>query len=757
MKTYNSMYVGLCVNNNDPEERGRVQVFVPHIMPGLSENWNGKDIEITCVGDNMLNGLDSETLDKLKKILPWAEAASPILCGSSPGMVVRDENGKAVLNQSPVADGTAYGAVTPNVAEAQQSSINQNRKDLLTNAAKYAGSGALGDKVRNGFTAEAAGERLGSQGACARGTFAVLGALTNNSSFQKGSVGGNASDFTANGSFFRSPNNPITKSGLYNQGQNIGNSTSFTPQIGDVVAKGTHIQVYDGTKWVSDFTQSGIGGVGNDGVLYRMNEAGLQSVKNASPNLYNDALNKGQTPKEIKALTTTDSSGRAAACEAGPQATSNPLENSKLPDSAAAAVPQSTTLSNNINNNGKQVNPLSFRDDIYNYILSTNPSFLRNLPKGASELGMLQQGVNGVTREQSARSVADAIAKMGALESGFSISSSNTKDAGGSYGILQFSAAHANQFYGNQAGIKITPELLNTDPGLGGRAAVGMLQFLSEKGKSAYNGPGQKGMGGIFAARTIDLLAANKNLTLEQSLATGKEIKDYANLTKIGGPNSGYTNTAETINATALRANLVMHPDKGGRTPIINVNNMPKGLFTYPAVGAMLWVFFREGNPLFPVYFAASYSRDEWRGAYGNASPASGNPGEDNPPGVVTQCTILNTGAGGIKTEQVIDQNNVVNNKQTFSIYGPGTNQIHFTEGAAYFYFRDYLRHQVEGPLYESVLGNHESWIQGDSNSVFLGAKKVITGTITKESLEAAQELQTLLNEIQKPLSKPVK
>lgn len=89
MKTYFGNHVGIVIDNNDPEHRGRVQVFVPHIMPTLYEDWNkkGEDIRIKCVADNVPEGLTSEIVEKLKKILPWAEAASPIIGQSSPGGV----------------------------------------------------------------------------------------------------------------------------------------------------------------------------------------------------------------------------------------------------------------------------------------------------------------------------------------------------------------------------------------------------------------------------------------------------------------------------------------------------------------------------------------------------------------------------------------------------------------------------------------------------------------------------------------------
>ena len=53
------MYLGICINNNDPEKRGRVQIFIPHIMPTLYKGWNEdkQDINISCVGDNLPDGL----------------------------------------------------------------------------------------------------------------------------------------------------------------------------------------------------------------------------------------------------------------------------------------------------------------------------------------------------------------------------------------------------------------------------------------------------------------------------------------------------------------------------------------------------------------------------------------------------------------------------------------------------------------------------------------------------------------------------
>ncbi len=87
MEKYYGNHLGICVNNIDPENRGRVQVFVPHIMPALYEGWNelGEDIKLECVGNNLPNGLSSKVVEKLTKILPWCEAAMPVIGNSVAG------------------------------------------------------------------------------------------------------------------------------------------------------------------------------------------------------------------------------------------------------------------------------------------------------------------------------------------------------------------------------------------------------------------------------------------------------------------------------------------------------------------------------------------------------------------------------------------------------------------------------------------------------------------------------------------------
>jgi hypothetical protein len=45
-------------------------------------------------------------------------------------------------------------------------------------------------------------------------------------------------------------------------------------------------------------------------------------------------------------------------------------------------------------------------------------------------------------------------------------------------------------------------------------------------------------------------------------------------------------------------------------------SNRAKGSFSVPAVGSHVWVFFREGNPIKPVYFATTFGDIDWNGIF---------------------------------------------------------------------------------------------------------------------------------------------
>lgn len=81
----NGFYVGLVIQNDDPEHAGRVKILVPNVNATLNE-WHITDTPI----DILFNFTDVDTnpelnavLNRLKIILPWASGALPIFGGSS--------------------------------------------------------------------------------------------------------------------------------------------------------------------------------------------------------------------------------------------------------------------------------------------------------------------------------------------------------------------------------------------------------------------------------------------------------------------------------------------------------------------------------------------------------------------------------------------------------------------------------------------------------------------------------------------------
>lgn len=80
------MYLGIVVQTNDPEYRGRVKIFVPHVNVSVYKKWNEvkKDKHFRFVGVNIDSDL-TDILPDLKNILPWAECAAPLAGESSSG------------------------------------------------------------------------------------------------------------------------------------------------------------------------------------------------------------------------------------------------------------------------------------------------------------------------------------------------------------------------------------------------------------------------------------------------------------------------------------------------------------------------------------------------------------------------------------------------------------------------------------------------------------------------------------------------
>lgn len=93
-------HLGIVINKKDPEERKRVQVFIPHLNNTLFDLWNKVDDKsIENISFKDVNSLGSTIIERLKQSLPWAEAAMPLFGGGT-SATSNTATGKTDVNNS---------------------------------------------------------------------------------------------------------------------------------------------------------------------------------------------------------------------------------------------------------------------------------------------------------------------------------------------------------------------------------------------------------------------------------------------------------------------------------------------------------------------------------------------------------------------------------------------------------------------------------------------------------------------------------
>jgi hypothetical protein len=761
------MYLGICINNNDPEKRGRVQIFIPHIMPALYKEWNeaGKDIEITCVGDNMPQGLSGEMIHKLTLILPWAEAASPIIGSSAPGTLMGAVMGAAeavgqAAGKAAAAVGSAAKAVVSQVYEqspAAEPVDVSSMQDLFKEAGKYNSRGVNADKLA----------RTGSKdGLCGIGSRSILGAMTGDKYFA-GGLGSDRMSYASSLALGQG-NNYLSKSGYFNPptqmpSSYMGDKSQW--QVGDTIVSGGgggegkgHIQVWTGTAWVSDHTQSRLydrnkNGAYNNFTLYRANEKGAARMQER---LGGAATKPG--PKEATSL-----SGEVAA--ASPHQSPNPLGTDvKANDYGNIANPNVTlgppgtgapsgTLTGKSTIDTSNMSPAfkSQYDRVYNSLEGSK--FIGTVPKDGATYG-----IKTGSREEWAH----FFTRNASVESGFNPNTS--ADINGlkkgpltSFGLYQMGST---QFKRHGGGDIYNPND-NTKAYLNYAESMYFGNTYKSGGQNVIaakkEGGGWYGLAaGYGPLRRIS--TGNPNTNEKQLLAENmsKSEQQKGNYTGSVAASQPITPSGvEEMGQSSKPVSMVQNVDSHGATVTQNINNMAKGVFSFPAAGSMLWVFFRDGNPQFPVYFAASYSQSEWSSVYRLGSDGPGYRPVASPDNPVTSTGgVMNlNGVGGIRWEDTNNPENRLQDQKSIMFFGEDGSNIFMGKGYNQYFSKFDRRDQVEGDRWETTLGNKEEWTQADKNVVVMGDLYVKIGNVSQPAVDAVMRIQEIIGEIQKPLS----
>ena len=128
--SYNSVYLGMVIQNNDPERRGRVKVFIPHLSSTLYDEWNetfkeGEDKQFVFPDKETNPDLD-KILSYLKESLPWAEMMLPSFGGSASGRY------NAYKSKGSTSDSNYW--LDDNIEEGHRPSNNYTRDNKVSDA-----------------------------------------------------------------------------------------------------------------------------------------------------------------------------------------------------------------------------------------------------------------------------------------------------------------------------------------------------------------------------------------------------------------------------------------------------------------------------------------------------------------------------------------------------------------------------------------------------------------------------------------------
>jgi lysozyme len=724
MKKYYGNYLGLVVTDgkDDPEQRGRVQIFIPSIMPALYDGWTkeGKDRKIMLTGNNFEdNGLTSAEINKLRLMLPWAECAAPMI-GSGPaghymedgtfspeaantgeieGTIEGDTEETTALSQGATTDTSGYkvamsgdetgGAVKWVPGSSRSQPLSDNLVKTINTGLKgtgldwYSHSGGQVPKSQGGVNGvNRTGSDRHDDGRATDGQFRDTKTgrpLNPNNAEDKARLQ------NAITSLSRAGIKGIGWDGSKAAGGTGGRYMGDTNFHIDIVSTGnwgaSHTKA-TGANWI---TTAQIAGTG------KMPAQPVNPTIDASKTFVNQGANMTPDGK-----TTGGYSNLTASQTAGIQGT----------QSGGGTVSGSGLYS----------------DNFVNFIKSKEGF----KPNSYDDVGK-QVSIGYGTR---AKFVGETITREEAesrLRTELNQAANLTNKALQSRGITNLTQSQ------KEALMSFTYNLGPGNPSGPVDRAGGLRQLLDSEGGRRdwktiseaipkYNKAGEQVLGGLTARRNAEVEFANTNGA------------------------GGFTAPEEVIDNTAI----VQNPKEYSISPGPNTNYLPTGMFSYARTGQVVWVFFQGGDPLFPVYFAASYSQTEWQNMYQTGSGGIGN-GIKNTWGSV--CKFL---GGGFRSAQAIpdDTNGFEESEFTMEMFGQYGGALRFKKSGSEFFSPYDHGSQVEGDSHDIVLGNREVKTGGTHNTVVDGNYVLTVGDWSTEAVNAAEELQTIIAEASKALDK---
>jgi len=690
MKEYYGNYLGLCITggDKDPDQRGRCQIFVPHIMPSLFEGWNElqKDKQINIVGTGLDDSLDPSIVNTLKEILPWAECATPII-GASPSGYVNSQGQLSEVNKN-TAGAVAPGA-TGTITNPGASYLNPDATNALSNAL----ANVKINETQHGY--------------CSRDTVDALRTI----GLFSGSIG-SASGENADrmGHVYKEAGWTEVKITQPNQAPANSVVLAKDSSSGNIHS---NIRLGDG-----NFLKTGIGGVqtGEQGAFWGRGDLAPGSYCAA----FIPPKNAVDSFLASKGLSSDYNLGNVIATDGTP-----PTENPSSVKVGGALVPvqPANAILNGISSNEGVAKLATDRQAAFKKELQ-DPALQRRLAGAAAHeagSGVVQQQLFLETLFNRAQFGGDSLSKIAndrryytfddtaTPSQNFTTAINNVLDGSNLTSLATDNAYNDKNLFARQfiAGTNAPFTVWNLNTGQQITDPAQIQHYVDNPAQSNieiyYQKSGNTNNSSSPAGQNAAKYAAENNI--KQSATTiGGDVKPFVPYATAQGPNT---------------------------------NNQAGGMFGYAHEGALVWVFFQGGNPLFPVYFAASYGQKEWNNIYQVNSP--GKPGKG---------ASINLHGGGINSSAVMPEDGGADPGFAFQVYGVNGSALTFGHDQSQFYTPYIHREHIGGDRHEIIMANKESHIQGTHNVTIYQDQFVSIGNFTEDAKLAHKEIQEILEKI---------
>lgn len=177
-------------------------------------------------------------------------------------------------------------------------------------------------------------------------------------------------------------------------------------------------------------------------------------------------------------------------------------------------------------------------------------------------------------------------------------------------------------------------------------------------------------------------------------------------------------------------------------------SNKAKGTFVVPSVGSHLWVFFIEGNPMYPVYFAASHGTEEWQSAYEitdypdsyeNEPPS--NDKTDHNVEIYRNKYLLNQKGG---TLEIVN----TDNRESIKLTHYSGSFIQFSNPATIYLATANEQHLILGDKFETIRGTDNYYVDGDKDIVIRGDNYKKIGSLNADATQKWKDIMQAVADV---------